>query len=371
MYSCIKIVALTQAYDEDRKTGLIRYVLIKESYTNKNILITIVTSSDIFPGRSEFVKELRNKFPEITTIIQNINPRKTSIVLGEQERVLFGPGYIVDELLGLKFKIFSKTFYQINPEQTTKLYSKVIEYGNFKGNEIVIDAYCGVGTIGMSVARSVKEVIGVEQNKQSVINAKSNARDNNIKNINFICDDATSFIEEIAKDNAKVDVVIMDPPRIGSTEKFLNSLKKLKPKKIIYVSCEAKTLARDVKLILSDYSISKICLVDMFVGTYHVETVVLLSHKKPDDFISIKMDYSEDRETKPDRVTYKLIQQYIESKYGFKVHTAYIAEVKRSLGLPMYDAPNAVEKLKHPYKPAPQHKVEAIKDALKHFKVIE
>lgn len=265
-----------QPYNEDKKSGLIRFALIKQAFTTQEILVTIVTNGDIFPGRSEFVKQLRLKFPEISTIIQNINTRKTSIILGEQERILFGNGYIIEELLGIKFKISSKTFFQINPVQTEKLYQKIIDYGKFTGTEVLIDAYCGVGTIGIILSKYVKQVIGVESNKQSVNNAIQNLKDNKINNVRFVCDDATRFIEKLSDDHEKIDVVVMDPPRSGSTEKFLNSVLKLKPQKVIYVSCEAKTLARDVSLLQKSYQIKQIALVDMFVGTYHVEVVCLL-----------------------------------------------------------------------------------------------
>lgn len=266
-------------YNEDKRSGIIRFALIKEARVTKQILVVIVTNGEIFPGRNEFVKMLKAKFPEITTIVQNINTRQTSIILGDQERVLFGNGFIEDYLCNIKFKISSKTFFQVNPLQTEKLYSKVIEFGNFNGSEVIIDAYCGVGTIGLIASPHVKHVIGVESNKQSIINAVSSMKENKIKNIEFVCDDATEFIEKLAKNNEKIDAVIMDPPRSGSTEKFLNSILKLKPQKVIYVSCEAKTLARDLKLIINDYKISKTAIVDMFVGTYHIETVVLLEKR--------------------------------------------------------------------------------------------
>ena len=234
-----------QAYNEDKRTGLVRFVLIKESFTTKDVLIVLVTNSNVFPSRNEFVKEIRNKFPEVKSIVQNINTRQTSIILGDTERVLYGSGYIEDSILDLKFKISSKTFYQINPEQTIKLYGKAIEYGNFEKTDTIIDAYCGVGTIGMLASKGVKQVIGVESNKQSVNNAFINAKENNISNVKFICDDATNYISNLAKDHIKIDGLIMDPPRSGSTEVFLESVLKLKPKKIVYVSCNPVTLARD------------------------------------------------------------------------------------------------------------------------------
>jgi len=361
-----------KTYDEDTGYGLLRHVLVRVGYTSGEYMVVLVLGSPIMPSKNNFVKALRKLHPEITTIVVNVNDKKTSMILGEKEQVIYGKGYIEDTLCGKVFRISPKSFYQVNPVQTEILYNKAIEYAKLSGSETIIDAYCGIGTIGIIASEHVKKVIGVELNKDAVRDAVINAKRNNITKIDFYNKDAGEFMRQMAEQNQSVDVVFMDPPRAGSDETFLNSLCSLSPKKVVYISCNPVTLERDlVFLTKKGYKVEKAVPVDMFPGTEHVETVVLLSHKKPDDFISIKMDYSEDRETKPDRVTYKLIQEYIEAKYGFKVHMAYIAEVKRSLGLPMYDAPNAVEKLKYPYKPAPPHKVEAIKDALKHFKVIE
>ena len=269
-------------YNEDKRTGVIRFLMIREAAVTKEILVTIVTNSEIFPGRSDFIKRLRNKCPYITSIVQNINKRKTSIILGDEEKVLYGPGYINEVLCGINFKISSKTFFQINHEQTEKLYNKIVEYADLKGKEIVIDAYCGVGTIGMLLSKNAKEVYGVELNKQSVINARQNAYENKIKNIKFVCDDATEYLYNLSKEKVNVDLIVMDPPRSGSTEKFLDALKKVNPKKIIYVSCEAKTLARDLKYFFDKnckYEINNKSIVDMFVGTYHIETIVSLNGK--------------------------------------------------------------------------------------------
>ena len=264
-----------QVYQEDKRTGLIRFVMIREGYYSKEILVTIVTNSDIFPGRNEFVKRLKARCPYITSIVQNVNTRKTSIILGDEERVLYGPGYINDTLSGINFKISSKTFYQINPRQTEILYSIVKEYANLTGCEKVLDAYCGVGTIGMILSKNAKRVIGVENNKQSVLNARVNAKENKITNMSFVCDDATNYI---LNTDEKFDVLIMDPPRCGSTKEFLHAVEEMKVPKIVYVSCEAKTLARDISM-LKNYKVEKVSLVDMFACTYHVETVCLLSRK--------------------------------------------------------------------------------------------
>lgn len=266
-------------YDEDRRTGTIRFVLLKEGFQTGQVMVVLVTNSEQFPGRKEFIKALVDKFSNIKTIVQNVNSRKTSIILGDQEQVLYGTGFIEEELCGLIFRISSKSFFQINPEQTQKLYHKVMKMASFTGNEIIIDAYSGVGTIGMILSKNVKQVISVENNKQAVQNAIINAKINKMNNVHFICDDATKFIEELVRENQKIDAVIMDPPRSGSTELFLNSLLKLRPKKIIYVSCEAETQARDMKTLLKAYQIKESAIVDMFVGTYHVENIVLLSLK--------------------------------------------------------------------------------------------
>lgn len=265
-------------YDEDRRIGLIRYLLIKEAIKTKELMIVIVTGQEIFPGSNEFCKRLRMIDKNIKTIIQNINTRKTSVVLGEKEKVLFGTGQISDYLCNLKFNMTSKSFFQVNPLQAEKLYQRVKEYGSFTGKEVIIDAYSGVGTIGMFMSDRVSKVISVENNKQAHFAAIINAKVNNIKNVLFYNDDATKFINELAKNHEKIDVIIMDPPRTGSTEQFIMSCVKLKPKKIIYVSCGPDTLARDLKLFYNNnYKIKKASCFDMFCFTEHIETVVLLS----------------------------------------------------------------------------------------------
>lgn len=267
-------------YDEDRKTGLIRYVVLREAFNTSEILVTIVTSTEVFPARSEFVKRLRLLSPNVKTIVQNINPRKTSIVLGDKERILYGEGVIKDILCGMTFYITSKSFYQINPRQTENLYNTVKKYAKVNKNEIVLDAYSGVGTIGMYLASEAKNVISVENNKQAVEIAHKNARINKISNINLVCADATKFIVELAKNNTKIDTIIMDPPRSGSTVEFIESVFKLRPQKIVYVSCGIDTLARDLSMLLKLYKITNITSYDMFCWTSHIESIVSLSIKE-------------------------------------------------------------------------------------------
>ena len=375
-------------YNEDTGKGFLRHILVKRGFATNQIMLVLVTGTPVFPSKNNFVKAILKQFPEITTIVQNINPYRTNLVLGDNQKVLYGKGYIEDILCGCRFRISPKSFYQINPVQTEVLYGKAIEFANLKGNETVLDTYCGIGTIGIIAAKNgAGNVIGAELNGDAVRDAIVNARANNLKNIRFYKADAGEFMREAADEDEKPDVVFMDPPRAGSDRKFLNSLIKMSPKKVVYVSCNPETLARDLAYLTqnSPYKAQKIQPVDMFPHTAHIETVVLLSRKKPDGHINVKVEFGEGEgkvpldniakraeEYKPkERVTYKMIKEYIEAKYGFKVHTAYIAEVKRDLGLPMYDAPNAVEELKQPRKHPTAEKVEAIKDALRYFEIME
>ena len=372
-------------YNEDTGRGFLRHVLVKRGFKSGQIMVVLVTGTRDFPKKKDFVATLLKIHPEITTVVQNVNNQKTSMVLGNRSEVLFGDGYITEQLGDFSFRISPKAFYQINPIQTEVLYNTTLEFAGLTGKETVIDAYCGTGTIGIFASPKAKKVVGVELNPDAVKDARVNAKLNSAENTEFYNADAGEFLADAAASNEKYDVVIMDPPRSGSTVKFLKSVVKLAPKTVVYVSCNPETLARDLMfLVRNGYKVKKIQPVDMFPHTNHVETVVLLSHKKPDGHINVKVEFSKGEGKVPldnitkraegykpkERVTYKMIKEYIEAKYGFKVHTAYIAEVKRNLGLPMYDAPNAVEELKQPRKHPTAEKVEAIKDALKHFEVI-
>ena len=272
-------------YNEDTGFGFLRHVLVKRGFTSGEVMVVLVTGTPMFPGKNAFIKELLKKHPEITTIIQNINREHTSLVLGDTEKVLYGKGTIEDTLCGCVFRISAKSFYQINPVQTEKLYSTAIDYAELTGEETVIDAYCGIGTIGIIAAQKAKEVIAVEVNKDAVFDAKNNARRNDTQNIKFYCDDAGKFMTNMAADGKSADVVFMDPPRAGSDEAFLSSVVTLNPKRIVYVSCNPETQERDLKyLIKNGYKVKKIQPVDMFPHTNHVETVVLLSQRKADAY---------------------------------------------------------------------------------------
>ena len=269
-----------RTYHEDTKRGFLRHVLIRTGFKSGQVMVVFVVADKIFPSKSKIVKELIQKHPEIKTILMNINNRSTSVVLGEQEHVLYGKGVIEDTLCSLTFQISAKSFYQINPVQTEKLYNKAIEFADLKGNETVLDAYSGIGTISLIASKNAKEVIGVELNKDAVKNAIVNSKINKIRNARFYQADAGDFMVELAKDNYKIDTVFMDPPRDGSDEKFLSSVIKLAPRQVIYVSCNPVTQARDLDYLTKrGYKVEKIQPVDLFPQPYHVETVVKLSKR--------------------------------------------------------------------------------------------
>ncbi len=270
-----------KTYDEDTGYGLLRHVMVRTGYATGQIMVVLVLASPILPSKNNFVKALRKEHPEITTVIINVNNKNTSMVLGEKEQVIYGPGYIEDVLCGKTFKISPRSFYQVNPVQTEKLYGKAMEYAALKGKEAVLDAYCGTGTIGMIAADKAGKVIGVELNKDAVRDAIANAKRNQVTNIQFYQKDAGEFMVQLAESGDKVDVVFIDPPRSGCEERFLSCLVKLSPEKVVYVSCNPETLVRDLKYLTSrGYKVKKGVGVDMFPFTVEIEAIALLQKSK-------------------------------------------------------------------------------------------
>ena len=389
-----------QPYDEDAGKGMIRHILLRKGFSTKEIMLVIVTAGVTFPSKNNFLKVLCEKHPEITTIVQNINDRRTSMVLGKRNIVLKGKGYIEDVLCGCRFRISPTSFYQINHQQTEKLYKKAIQLADISKNDTVIDAYCGIGTIGIVASKKAGKVIGVELNSEAVSDAKINASINNIKNVTFVNADAGDFLVEYAK-NAKADVVIMDPPRSGSTPEFLNSLLKIKPDRIVYISCGPDTQARDIKvLIKGGYKVTACQPFDLFPHTEHVETVVLLSQlkQKPDDYINVTIELDDmDITSAETKATYDEIKKYVaEHNAGMKVSNLYISQVKRKCGievgknlrvatrrmdclqgnsttaatdLELVPSPNLPKNEDSRQPQCPEDKESAIVEALKHFKM--
>lgn len=270
-----------KTYDEDTGYGLLRHVLVRKGFHSGQIMVVVVLASPILPSKNNFVKALRKLHPDISTVVINVNDRRTSMVLGERNITVYGKGYIEDELCGCRFRISPTSFYQVNPKQTELLYQKAIEYAGLTGKETVIDAYCGTGTIGLIASRSAKKVIGVELNRDAISDAITNAKRNDIHNVRFYHEDAGKFMVDMAARGEKADVVIMDPPRTGSDEAFLSSVIKLAPKKVVYVSCGPETLARDLKYLTKHgYRMEACTPYDMFPFTRHVESVTTLQRTK-------------------------------------------------------------------------------------------
>ena len=366
-----------EPYNEATGKGLVRHVLIRYGYFTKEVMVCLILNGNKLPKEELLVKSLC-EIPGMTSITINVNKKHSNVILGEEIRLLWGQEYITDRIGDISYQISPLSFYQVNPMQTQKLYAKALEYADLHGQETVWDLYCGIGTISLFLAQKAKFVRGVEIVPAAIENAKENAKLNGLENTEFFVGKAEEVLpREYKKNGVYADVIVVDPPRKGCDETLLETMVEMNPDRIVYVSCDSATLARDLKYLCErGYELRKVCPVDQFGMTVHVETVVLLSHKKPDGHINVKVEFGEGEGKVPldniakraetykpkERVTYKMIKEYIEAKYGFKVHTAYIAEVKRDLGLPMYDAPNAVEELKQPRKHPTPEKVEAIKD---------
>ena len=270
-----------KVFDEDTGYGLVRHLLIRTGHKSGEIMVTIVTVSPVFPSKNNFVKALREIHPEITTVVLNHNDRRTSMVLGEKEQVLYGKGYIEDTLCEKVFRISSRSFYQVNSVQTEILYKTAIDWAGLTGKETVIDAYCGIGTIGLIASDKAKKVIAVESNKDAVKDAIVNKKLNNVSNIEFYTQDASPFMTKLATQDVKVDVLFMDPPRSGSTEEFMDAVKVLKPAKVVYISCNPETLERDLEYFTKGgmYKVKRMQGVDLFPWTNHCEMICLLTSK--------------------------------------------------------------------------------------------
>ena len=371
-------------YRKMQHTGYLRHLLLRRGDTTGEILVNLVTTTQEEHDLQPLVEKILNLELDgkIVGILHILNDSLSDVVKSDETRILWGQDYFYEKLLGLEFKITPFSFFQPNTRGAEVLYETVRDYIGDIHDMTVFDLFSGTGTISQVLAPVAKQVVGVEIVGEAVEAAKENAARNGISNCKFIAGDVFQVLDELEE---KPDVIVLDPPRDGIHPKALPKILSYGVERIVYISCKMTSLARDLEMIqIAGYRVEKMTAVDQFCETVHVETVVLLSHKKPDGHINVKVEFGEGEGKVPldeiakraesykpkERVTYKMIKEYIEAKYGFKVHTAYIAEVKRDLGLPMYDAPNAVEELKQPRKHPTAEKVEAIKDALKHFEVI-
>ena len=366
-----------QSYDEDKGTGLLRHCLLRRGVATGQVMVVLVTAQPVLPGAKNFVKALLTEAAQrgvtVTTVVQNVNSRKTSVVLGEAEKVLYGKGFILDTLCGKTYAISPRSFYQVNPAQTAVLYGLAVEAAKLTGKEVVLDAYCGIGTIGLTAADHAKQVVGVELNRDAVQDAIGNARHNGVKNARFFAADATRWIREAAAAGEKADVIFMDPPREGSTPEFLASVARMAPKRVVYVSCNPVTLARDLATLTKlGYKAEGFTPVDMFPHTEHIETVVLLSKGEVDskkirvEFSLEDMDMSEFQ----NGATYPQIKEYVLEHTGLKVSNLYISQIKRKCGIEVgknYNLPKS-EDSRQPQ--CPPEKEKAIREAFKYFGMI-
>lgn len=376
------------AYDERQERGLVRHVLIRVGFETRQVMVCPVLTADALPCADEWIAGLSADLSAVgfslTSVYFNINARPGNRVLSDDYRLIWGAPRLSETLLGLTHAISPASFFQVNPLQTAVLYTEVLRAAALQPDETAFDVYCGTGSIALQLARHCRQVIGNELIPQAVADAEANARLNGIENVRFYAGRAEAVIPKLCVEGLRADCAVVDPPRKGCDERLLRTLLDMVPERLVYVSCNPATLARDLKVLAGRFEPVSVQPVDMFPWTTHVETVVLLSHKAPDSHINVKVEFGEGKGKVPldkiaeraekykpkEKVTYKKIKEYIEEKYGFKVHTAYIAEVKRAFGLPMYDAPNAVEKLKNRKAHPTKDKVRAITDALIHFELI-
>lgn len=363
-----------ELYNERTGTGLLRHVLIRWGHKTDEVMVVFVTSQKMFPSRKNMVRVLTSEFPQIKTMVQNINPRKTSVVLQDEAIVLYGDGMIHDELCGLDIAFSHNSFYQIHSEQCEVLYGLAKKMLDLKETDTVLDTYCGVGTIGLTMTDSCKKVMGVEVNPDAIENAKYNAKQNKIKNIEFVAMDSTEFMRQARKYHNHYDAIILDPPRAGTTKDFIECATALNPRKILYISCDPRTQVRDLNQFRKQgYVTNKLELVDLFPYTDHIETVCLLTREKSvKSYAYVDITPSElAMGGKVKKPTYKQIQAYVLETHGLKVSPLYIANVKDEFGLEKqfsYEEAGMSAK-KRPN--CPPEKRAAIIDALIHFGMLD
>ena len=359
-------------YDEQSGKGLVRHIFLRRGAHSGQIMVCLVCTRAKLPHAEQLCTALREQFPAISTILLNVNAQNTNVILGSENHILYGPGYIEDTLCGVPVRLGPLSFYQVNTLAAERLYGVAAQYAQLTPDDTLLDLYCGMGTIGLSMAEQCRELIGVEIVPEAIESAKANAARMGkavAAKSRFFCADAGQAATQLAAEGLHPDIVMLDPPRKGCDEATLSAVVRMAPRRVVYVSCNPATAARDAAwLEKNGYHTEKVQPVDLFPRTKHVETVVLLSRETNPLTVEVRMEV-ETGEVK-EHPTYKRIQEYVQEKYGFKVHTAYIAEVKRMVGLDMHKAPNAVEQRKHEYHPCPPEKVEAIKDALRHFGLI-
>ena len=360
-------------YDEKEQTGLIRHLVVRRGHYSGQMMLVFVTTRPKIFRIDQVIAKITEAFPSVVSIIQNINDKNTNAIFGKEFRTLYGQDTITDSMLGNDYEISAQSFYQVNTEMAEKLYQTAIDFSDLSSDSIVIDAYSGIGTIGLSFAKQVKEVYGVEVIETAVEDAKKNAERNDITNAHYVADSAENAMAKWSKDGIKPDVIIVDPPRKGLTESFIKASVAMQPEKITYVSCNPATMARDIKLYQElGYELKKVQPVDLFPQTHHVETVALLSKLDVDKHIDVEIELDElDLTSAESKATYAQIKEYVWNKFELKVPTLYIAQIKRKCGIELREHYSKSKKEKQIIPQCTPEKEEAIMDALRHFKMIE
>ena len=360
------------AYDESKKKGLIRHIYIRTGEISKEVQVCLITANNKIPNKEELINNLTTSFEQITSIVQNINKRTDNVILGDKTITLWGDDYLQDTLCSNVFKLSPHAFYQVNHAQTEKLYGFALEYANLTGKETVIDLYCGAGTITLALSSHAKNIIGVEIVPEAIENAKENAMINGVDNTEFICADAGQAALMLVKRGIKPDVLTVDPPRKGLSEQAIEAVLQMNPERIVYISCDPATLARDCKLLCDNsYKIDKVMAVDLFPRTYHVETVCLLSKLQTKQHIEVDLNLDEfDLTFAESKATYDEIKAYIMDKFGLKVSSLYIAQIKDKCGLREHENYNKAKSENNRVPQCTPEKEKAIIEALKHFQMI-
>ena len=361
-----------EPYNEATGKGLVRHVLIRYGYFTKEVMVCLILNGNKIPKEEQLVKSLC-EIPGMTSITINVNKKHSNVILGEEIRLLWGQEYITDRIGDISYQISPLSFYQVNPMQTQKLYAKALEYADLHGQETVWDLYCGIGTISLFLAQKAKFVRGVEIVPAAIENAKENAKLNGLENTEFFVGKAEEVLpREYKKNGVYADVIVVDPPRKGCDETLLETMIEMNPERIVYVSCDSATLARDLKYLCErGYELRKVCPVDQFGMTVHVETVVLLSQQKPDDTIEIDLDLDELDATSAElKATYQEIKDYVLKEFGLKVSSLYISQVKRKCGIEVGENYNLSKSENARVPQCPKEKEDAIKAALKYYAMI-
>jgi len=361
-----------EPYNEATGKGLVRHVLIRYGYFTKEVMVCLILNGNKILKEEQLVKSLC-EIPGMTSITINVNKKHSNVILGEEIRLLWGQEYITDRIGDISYQISPLSFYQVNPMQTQKLYAKALEYADLHGEETVWDLYCGIGTISLFLAQKAKFVRGVEIVPAAIENAKENAKLNGLENTEFFVGKAEEVLpREYKKNGVYADVIVVDPPRKGCDETLLETMIEMNPERIVYVSCDSATLARDLKYLCArGYELRKVCPVDQFGMTVHVETVVLLSQQKPDDTIEIDLDLDELDATSAElKATYQEIKDYVLKEFGLKVSSLYISQVKRKCGIEVGENYNLPKSENARVPQCPKEKEDAIKAALKYYAMI-